>query len=296
MALVRSMRCLRPGIGFTVILIVAGLPVSLLRAQEIKPFAQFLNISSRLHTGTGDNGLIGGFIILGADSKRVLVRVLGPSLASHGVSGALSDPTVELHDHTGAIVATNDNWKDTQQNEIAGTGLAPGDDRESAIAITLSPGAYTAIARGAGNSTGIVLLEVYDLNRNANSRLANVSTRGFVDLGDNLLIGGVIVGGGNGGVSVIVARALGPSLGNAGVQNAMQDPVLELRNQEGTLLDSNDNWKDDNKQAVAGTGLTPSDDRESAILAVLPPGAYTAIVRGKNNTTGVALVEFYNLH
>jgi hypothetical protein len=279
----------------TIILIVAAVVIPSVRAQELKPFAQFLNVSARLHTGTGDDVLIGGFIILGTDSKRVIVRVLGPSLESYGVSGALPDPTLELHDQTGAIIATNDNWKDTQQSEIAATNLAPGDDRECAIVATLAPGAYTAIARGVANSTGVVLLEVYDLNQNANSRLANVSTRGFVDLGDNVLIGGAIVGGGNGGVNVIMARALGPSLANAGIPNALQDPVLELHNQQGTLLDSNDNWKDGNRQAISDAGLSPSNDGEAAIFAILPPGAYTAIVRGKNDTTGVALVEFYNL-
>jgi hypothetical protein len=280
---------------FAIILIVAAVVIPQIGAQELKPFAQFLNVSARLHTGTGDEVLIGGFIIFGPDSKKVIVRVLGPSLQSHGVSGALPDPTVELHDQTGAIIATNNNWKDTQQSEIAATNLSPGDDRESAIVATLAPGVYTAIARGAANTTGVVLLEVYDLNPSADSRLANVSTRGFVDLGDNILIGGAIVGGGNGGVNVIMARALGPSLANAGIPNAMQDPVLELHNQEGTLLDSNDNWRDGKQQAISDAGLSPADDREAAVFAILPPGVYTAVVRGKNNTTGVALVEFYNL-
>jgi hypothetical protein len=277
------------------ILVIATLFVCPIRGQEIKPFAQFLNVSSRLHTGTGDDVLIGGFVIFGPDSKRVIVRVLGPSLESHGVPDALPDPTVELHDQTGAIIATNDNWKDTQQSEIAATNLSPSDDRECAIVATLAPGTYTAIAHGVANSTGVVLMEVYDLNQGANSRLANVSTRGFVGLGDNILIGGAIVGGGNGGVNVIMARALGPSLANAGIPNAMQDPVLELHNQEGTLLDSNDDWRDGKEQAILSAGLSPGDDREAAVFTILPPGLYTAVVRGKNDTTGVALVEFYNL-
>ncbi len=280
---------------FAATLVVVGGVLSSINAQEIKPFAQFLNVSSRLHTGTGDDVLIGGFVVAGTGAKKVIIRVLGPSLQSYGVSGVLPDPTLELHNQTGAIIATNNNWKDTQQSEIAATNLAPSDDRECAIVTTLAPGAYTAIARGVANSTGVVLLEVYDLNQSAGSRLTNVSTRGFVDLGDDVLIGGAIVGGGNGGVNVIVARALGPSLTNAGIPNAMQDPVLELHNQEGTLLDSNDNWRDGKQQAVSAAGFAPSDDREAAIFAILPPGAYTAIVRGKNNTTGVALVEFYNL-
>ena len=292
---VRRLPSLKIKAAITRGLLVIALSVHLAKAQDIKPFGQLLNISSRLYTGTGANNLIVGFIITGTDSKNLIIRALGPSLTSYGVSDALSDPTLELHDQTGAIIAANDNWKDTQQAQIVATNLAPADDRESAIMATLAPGDYTAIARGAGGSVGIVLLEVYDLDLNANARLANVSARGFVDLGDNLLIGGAILGGGNGGVSVVIARALGPSLGAFGIQNAMQDPVLELHNQDGTLVDLNDDWKQGNQQAILDNGLAPSDDREPAIFAILPPGAYTAIVRGKNNTTGIALVEFYNL-
>jgi hypothetical protein len=288
------MRCSRFNVIVPVACTLVVLSISL-SAQELKPFAQFLNISSRLYTGTGDNNLIAGFIINGVDSKKVIVRALGPSLASFGVSTVLLDPILELHDGTGATIAMNDNWKDTQQTQIAAANFAPNDDRESAIIATLAPGAYTAIARGAGGTTGVVLVEIYDLDQSANSRIANVSARGQVGLGDNVLIGGAIVGGGNGGVNLVVTRARGPSLESAGIQDAMQDPVLELHNQEGTLLDSNDNWKDGNQQAIRNSGLAPSDDREAAIFAVLPPGAYTAIVRGKNNTTGVALVEFYTL-
>jgi len=278
-----------------IVLVVAGLLLRFASAQEIKPFGQLLNISARLHTGTGDNVLICGFVVAGPDSKKIIVRALGPSLAAYGVSGALADPIVELHDHTGAIIASNNNWKDTQQSQVAAANLAPNDDRDSALVITLAPGAYTAIAHGVSGTSGVVLLEIYDIDQGANARLTNVSARGFVDLGDNLLIGGAILGGGNGGVNVVVTRALGPSLGSVGIPNAMQDPVLELHNQQGTLFNSNDNWKDGNRQAITDNGLAPSDDREAAIFAVLPPGAYTAIVVGKNDTTGVALVEFYNL-
>lgn len=274
---------------------VAALSVHLADAQEIKPFAQLLNVSARLHTGTGDNVLIGGFVVSGTESKKVLVRVTGPSLAKSGVAGALTDPMVELHNSTGAIIASNNNWKDTQQSLIAASGLAPSDDRESAIIISLAPGAYTAIAHGVSNMSGVVLLEIYDLDQSVDARLGNVSARGFVDLGDNILIGGAIIGGGNGGVNVVVARALGPSLTASGVQNAMPDPVLELHNQQGTLILSNDNWKDGNQQAISDNGFAPANDHEAAIFAVLPPGAYTAVVTGKNKTTGVALVEFYTL-
>jgi hypothetical protein len=289
------MHCSGFKIKVAIALIATGLSMRIANAQEIKPFGQLLNVSARLHTGTGDNVLIGGFIVSGADSKKVIVRALGRSLTSYGVAGALADPIVELHDRTGAIIASNDNWKDTQQSQILATNLAPQDDHESAIVITLAPGPYTAIARGVSNTSGVVLLEIYDLDPSANARLTNVSARGYVDLGDNVIIGGAILGAGNGGVNLVVARALGPSLRSFGVQNALQDPVLELHNQQGTLLDSNDNWKDGNQQAIRDNGLAPSDDHEAVIVAVLPPGAYTAIVLGKNNTTGVALVEFYNL-
>jgi hypothetical protein len=289
------MHCSGFKIRIAIALIATASSMRIANAQEIKPFGQFLNVSARLRTGTGDNVLIGGFIVSGADSKKVIVRALGPSLAASGVSGVLADPIVELHDRTGAIIASNDNWKDTQQSQIVATNLAPHDDHESAIVITLAPGPYTAIARGVSNTSGVVLLEIYDLDLSANARLINVSARGYVDLGDNVLIGGTILGAGNGGVNLVVARALGPSLRSFGVQNAMQNPVLQLHNQQGTLLDSNDNWKDGNQQAILDNGLAPSDDHEAAIFAVLPPGAYTGIVVGKNNTTGVALVEFYNL-
>src|ERR1700736_4575178 len=242
-------------INAAITLVVAGLSIQPANAQEIKPFGQLLNVSARLHTGTGDNVLIGGFIVNGADSKKVIVRALGPSLTSYGVAGALADPIVELHDQTGAIIASNDNWKDTQQSQIVATNLAPHDDHESAIVITLAPGAYTAIAHGVSNTSGVALLEIYDLDPSANARLSNVSARGYVDLGDNVLIGGAILGAGNGGVNLVVARALGPSLGAFGVPNAMQDPVIELHNQQGALLDSNDSWKNGNRQAILDNGL-----------------------------------------
>jgi len=245
--------------------------------------------------------LIEGFIVSGTDSKRVIVRALGPSLTSYGVSGALADPILELHDHTGAIIASNDNWKDTQQSQIVATNLAPHDDHESAIVITLASGAYTAIARGVSNTSGVVLLEIYDLDPSANSRLINVSARGYVDLGDNVLIGGTILGAGNGGVNLVVARALGPSLRSFGVQNAMQNPVLELHNQQGTLLDSNDNWKvrsdGSSQQAdIEATTIPPTNDLESAILTTVGAASYTVVVRGKDGTSGLGLVEVYRLY
>ena len=288
--------CHRFGIAIAVATGILGtVSFSPLYAQEFKPFDQFLNISTRVLVGSGDNVAIAGFIVAGSEAKNVIIRAMGPSLTGAGISNALQDPMLELHDSSGALIASNDNWKDTQQAEIQASGLAPADDRESATVQTLSPGAYTAIVRGKDGTDGIGLIEGYDLDSSADSIFANISTRGFVGTGDNAMIGGLIVGGNGGGVNVVVARALGPSLSNAGVQQALQDPTLELRDQNGVLIDSNDNWKDRQQALIERQNLAPADDREPALLDVLPAGAYTAIVRGKNDATGVALVEFYNI-
>ena len=288
--------CHRFGIAIAVATGILGtVSFSPLYAQEFKPFDQFLNISTRVLVGSGDNVAIAGFIVAGSEAKNVIIRAMGPSLTGAGISNALQDPMLELHDSSGALIASNDNWKDTQQAEIQASGLAPADDRESAIVRTLSPGAYTAIVRGKDGADGIGLIEGYDLDSSADSIFANISTRGFVGTGDNAMIGGLIVGGNGGGVNVVIARALGPSLSNAGVQQALQDPTLELRDQNGVLIDSNDNWKDRQQALIEMQNLGPTDDRESALLDVLPAGAYTAIVRGKNDATGVALVELYNI-
>ena len=289
--------CHRLGIGIAAVTGVFGAAsFSPLQAQEFKPFDQFLNISTRVLVGSGDDVAIAGFVVTGNEPKRVIIRAIGPSLRSAGISNALPDPMLELHDSRGAVIASNDNWKDTQEVEIRATGLAPADDRESAIVRALSPGAYTAIMRGKADGSGIGLIEGYDLDSSTDSIFANISTRGFVGTGDNAMIGGLIVGGNGGGVNVVIARSLGPSLSNAGVQHALQDPMIELRDQNGVLIDSNDNWKDRQQALIERENLAPADDRESALLDVLPAGAYTAIVRGKNGTTGVALVEFYNVH
>lgn len=260
-----------------------------------------LNISTRLDVQEGDNVGIGGFIITGVDQKTVLIRGLGPSLGGAGLPQILPDPFLELHDSTGAVIASNNDWQDTQQTEIANTGLAPGNLLEAAILKTLSPGSYTAIIKGNGNTnnTGVGLVEVYDVDLNSNSTLGNISTRGFAGTGDNVMIGGEIVGrglGANGsGSANVLIRALGPSLAAFGISGALQDPVLELRDGNGALITSNDNWKDTQQSQIQATGLAPSDDRESAILAILTKGNYTAVLLGKNNTTGVALIEAYKV-
>lgn len=256
--------------------------------------AQSQNISTRVNVLTGDRVMIGGFIVTGSSRKTVIIRAIGPS---SGVSGALGDPTLELHSPDGGVVA-NDNWKiddatgESQEAQIRATGVAPLDDRESAIVQTLSPGSYTAVVRGKGGTTGVALVEVYDL-QTAGSALANISTRGFVDSGDNVMIGGFIIGPSDSLPSRIALRAIGPSIG---VAEALADPVLELHNGNGLQIAINDNWQDDASAAdISRYQLAPADPRESAMIRSLTPGNYTAVVRGVNNTTGVGLVEVYNL-
>ncbi len=262
-----------------------------------------LNISTRMRVLTGEQVLIAGFIITGNDPKKVIIRGIGPSL--NGVGATLADPTLELHQGN-TTLATNDNWKindqtgQSQEADIRATTIPPTNDLESALVATLNPGAYTAILAGKNAGTGVGLVEIYDLAQAANSKLANISTRGFVDTGNNVMIGGLIVGGGGGSAKVIV-RALGPSLSGAGVAGVLGDPTLELHDGSGTTLATNDNWKindqtGQSQQAeIEATTIPPTNDLESALVATLAPGNYTAIVRGKNNTTGVGLVEVYNI-
>lgn len=256
--------------------------------------AQPLNISTRLEVGAGDQVLIGGFIIAGTGPKRVILRAIGPSLSSAGVSAPLADPFLELHASDQSLITTNDNWRDSKPADIEATGLAPASDLESALVMTLDPGSYTVIVKGKAGATGVGLIEAYDLDPGAASQLANISTRGFVETGSNVMIGGFILGDGSSSTQVLV-RALGPSLGQLGVTGTLADPTLELHDQNGTLIRSNDNWRDTQQSAIEATGLQPSADVESALLETLAPGPYTAIVAGKNGLTGVALVEVYRL-
>jgi len=240
--------------------------------------------------------LIGGFIITGSQLKTVIVRGIGPSLAALGVPGVLADPIIEIHDSSGALIpgAINDNWQDAATKQhIIDSGLAPKNPLESALWGTISPGAYTVIVRGKDGGTGNGLFEVFDLDQTANSKLANVSTRGFVNTGDNVMIGGTIITGGSS--AKVLIRAIGPSLSSAGVTNALQDPTLELHDGNGGLIAFNDDWRSDQEADIIATTIAPKNDLESAILRTLMPGAYTAIVRGFDNATGVALVEAYQL-
>jgi Galactose oxidase, central domain/Kelch motif len=261
-----------------------------------QPTPTLLNISTRMRVQTGDNAIIGGFIITGTQPKTVIVRGLGPSLA---VPGALADPVIEVHGSSGELLATNDNWRDAAtRQQIIDSGLAPSNDLESALWGVINPGAYTVILAGKNGGTGVGLVEVYDLDRTVDSKLANISTRGFVDTGDNVMIGGFIVSGGSPlGTARVLVRALGPSIPVAG---ALGDPTLELHDGSGTMIAFNDNWKTrpdgSSQQAeIEATTIPPTSDLESALVQTFAPGNYTVIVRGTSNTAGVGLVDVYNL-
>jgi hypothetical protein len=260
---------------------------------EILPAANLTNVSTRASVQTGQSVAIVGFIVTGTDSKRVVVRGLGPTLTQFGVSGVLADPTLNLHDATHTI-ATNDNWKDAQQTAIEATGLAPQNDAESAIVLTLPPGNYTAILSGNNGTTGVGLVEVYDISGGGLSELTNVSTRGLVGTGENVVIAGFITGGGNGPTQVVV-RGLGPTLVQFGVSGTLADPTVILMDSNGNVVQSNDNWRDSQQPEIQNSGLQPPNDLEAAILATVPAGNYTAILSGNGGGTGIGLVEVYKL-
>ncbi|MDQ6808182.1 MAG: hypothetical protein M3Z64_01960 [Verrucomicrobiota bacterium] len=250
----------------------------------------FGNVSTRGFVGTGDNVLIGGFIITGNQAKKVLIRGMGPSLGAAGVQGTLPDPFLELHQGS-SIIATNDNWQQAANPNEIPNGFAPSDAREAVIVTTLQPGAYTPILKGAHDESGVAIVEAYDLTPSASAKLGNISTRGFVGTGDNAMFGGFIVTGGSANVMV---RALGPSLQSAGVPNTLQDPTLDLYDGNGVLTRSNDDWQQAANANEIPNGFAPSDPREAVIVATLAAGNHSAIVRGKGGT-GIAIVEAYNL-
>ena len=257
---------------------------------------QLLNISTRMLVQTGDLVGIGGFIVTGSATKQVLLRGIGPSLGMFGVPFPLPDPIMELHGPDGSIIFTNDNWRETQEAEIIATGLAPFNDLESAILVKLAPGPYTAVVKGVNNTTGTAIVEVFDLTQSAPSRLANISTRAFVNTGADIIIAGFILGGNNGDQELVL-RGVGPSLTDFGVPNVLADPTLELRDHNGALLSTNDNWLDDPAQAaiITAAGLALSNPLESGIAVTLAPGQYTALLAGLSAGTGNGLVEVYDV-
>ncbi len=261
------------------------------------PAAQAINLSTRMRVQTGDDVGIGGFIVTGAAPKHLLLRAIGPSLMQFGVPNVLADPVMELHGPAGFATITNDNWRDdpAQAALIIASGIPPTNNLESAIDSTLLPGAYTAIVRGTHESSGIALVEVYDLGQAGDSKLANISTRALVGIGDNIVIAGFILGN-NSGDDRVVLRGMGPSLAAVGVPNILPDPTLQLRDSNGAILVANNNWQDNPAQAaeLIAAGLAPANQLESGIAATLPPGSYTTLLAGLNNGTGIGLVEVYD--
>jgi pectin methylesterase-like acyl-CoA thioesterase len=271
-------------------------PNAQLLSVPAKPGAQpqLLNISTRLRVGGGQPVGIGGFIVTGTAPKKVILRAIGPSLSGSGLSNAVADPVLELHGGAQSqLMATNDNWKnDPAAAELESLGMMPADDREAATMLTLTPGHYTAVIAGKDGSAGTALVEMYDVDPVADSQFGNVSTLGFVGTGDDALVGGFVVGGP--GLASVVVRAVGPSLTTFGVQNVIEDPTLAVHDSNGNVT-VNDDWQSAANGELVPLALQPRDAREAAIQLSLAPGSYTAIVRGKGNATGVALVEAYNL-
>jgi hypothetical protein len=258
--------------------------------------SHFGNISTRMNVGSGNNVMIAGFIVWGSQSKTMLIRALGPTLGSFGVANVLSDPMLELHDSSGATIATNDDWQSgSQASQISSSGYAPSDSNEPALIATLAAGSYTAVVRGYNNSTGVGLVELYELDT-LSSRLSNISTRGQVGTAQSVLIAGLIIDGSTS--KKLIIRALGPSLAAPpfSLSGTLSNPLLELHDSSGNLLASNDDWGTGTQAAaISSSGHSPSNAKESAIMAILPTGNYTAIIRGVNNSTGVALVDAYDL-
>ncbi|HYJ06656.1 MAG TPA: hypothetical protein VEX43_16090 [Chthoniobacterales bacterium] len=261
------------------------------------------NVATRLPVGTGDNVLIEGFIVLGPNgsTKKIMVRALGPFLIPFGIPDALPNPTLEIRDGNNALIATNNDWMNTQVGgiitadqaaEIHGSGLAPTNNLESAIIANLAPGGYTAVMRGVNNTVGTGIVDAYDMSAASPARLANIATRGLIQPGDQLMIAGFIIQQGD--VRAVI-RAIGPSLIAFGINNALSDTTLQLRDVNGAIVRENDDWQSHQKQELESTGLQPSDFREAAIVATIPPGQYTAQVRGKPETTGIGVVEVYFL-
>jgi len=256
--------------------------------------AQALNISTRLRAQPGDNVLIAGFILVGDNPRQVLLRAIGPSLEQADIDDALQDPVLELHAADGTRIAFNNSWRYSQEAAIIATGIPPSDDREAAILATLAPGSYTAIIRGRRATSGVAVAEVYDLSESGSGELANISTRGFIDRGEDVMIAGFILAGGSGS-STVILRGIGPSLTAVGVEQPLADPTLELHDSNGIVIAFNDNWRDTQQAEIEATGLPPGDDHEAAIVAALPPGQYTAVLAGVAGGSGIALVEVYKI-
>jgi hypothetical protein len=279
--------CLKP-------VLISALAVAFLTTGSGVQAGDLGNLSTRGFVGKGEDVLIGGIIVTGNTPKRVVLRAIGGPLNINGTPGAgvLQDPVLDLHDSSGNTLQANDDWRYGPELEMEASTLAPNGDYDSALIATLSPGNYTAIVHGYAHGTGIALVEAYDPDPASGSRLAEMSTRGNVRTGDEILIGGFIV---SNGATRVLLRAIGPTLTAFGISNALQNPTLELRDGNAALIEANDDWKSNNQQEITDTGIPPVDDRESALVRTLVSGSYTALVRGKNSSIGIALVEIYRL-
>jgi hypothetical protein len=275
-------------------ILISALAVAFLTTGSGVQAGDLGNLSTRGFVGKGEDVLIGGIIVTGNTPKRVVLRAIGGPLNINGTPGAgvLQDPVLDLHDSGGNTLQANDDWRYGPELEMEASTLAPNGDYDSALIATLSPGNYTAIVHGYAHGTGIALVEAYDPDPASGSRLAEMSTRGNVRTGDEILIGGFIV---SNGATRVLLRAIGPALTAFGISNALQNPTLELRDGNAALIEANDDWKSDNRQEITDTGIPPVDDRESALVRTLVSGSYTALVRGKNSSIGIALVEIYRL-
>ncbi|MEY2511764.1 MAG: hypothetical protein QOE26_2527 [Verrucomicrobiota bacterium] len=279
--------CLKP-------VLISALAVAFLTTGSGVQAGDLGNLSTRGFVGKGEDVLIGGIIVTGNTPKRVVLRAIGGPLNINGTPGAgvLQDPILDLHDSSGNTLQANDDWRYGPELEMEASTLAPNGDYDSALIATLSPGNYTAIVHGYAHGTGIALVEAYDPDPASGSRLAEMSTRGNVRTGDEILIGGFIV---SSGATRVLLRAIGPTLTAFGISNALQNPTLELRDGNAALIEANDDWKSDKQKEITDTGIPPVDDRESALVRTLGTGSYTALVRGKNSSVGIALVEIYRL-
>jgi hypothetical protein len=279
--------CLKP-------VLISALAVAFLTTGSGVQAGDLGNLSTRGFVGKGEDVLIGGIIVTGNTPKRVVLRAIGGPLNINGTPGAgvLQDPVLDLHDTGGNTLQANDDWRYGPELEMEASTLAPNGDYDSALIATLSSGNYTAIVHGYAHGTGIALVEAYDPDPASGSRLAEMSTRGNVRTGDEILIGGFIV---SNGATRVLLRAIGPTLTAFGISNALQNPTLELRDGNAALIEANDDWKSNNQQEITDTGIPPVDDRESALVRTLVSGSYTALVRGKNSSIGIALVEIYRL-
>lgn len=262
-----------------------------LKADVMVGKPRVVNLSTRVRVEGGENVGIAGFVIGGTNAKRVLIRSLGPSLAGFGIANPLANPSLELRDPVrDVLIAQNDNWKSSQQAVIAASGFPPNDDAEAGIVVTLQPGSYTAIVSGNGGS-GVAIVEVYDLETSGTSYSINVSTRGIVRTGENVLIGGFVLPA----TKKVIVRGIGPSLTGFGIVGALANPTIELKNSSGTTLATNDSWRSTQQAEIQASGFAPTNDAEAAIVQTLPAGSYTVIVSGVAGGNGVGLFEVYDL-